>query len=450
MKNKLVLDTVEAMRDDIIDLLKEAISSEPVNPIYDKTGKRSELKCSKIFSDKMKNMGLSPIEFDIDLDELEEFKGGPGYIEGFTDKMDFKNRPNILAKFPGKNPDKAKSILLTGHLDVVAADEVDNWKFNPFTPTIEDGYIWGRGSVDMLGGFVAMVAAVEALQKAEIELDGDIWLAAIVSEEAGGTGGLAMANYLKNMGANIDIGIMGEPTDLDASLLCRGIQKLDVVVHGVTGHLEVKQPHWSEGGPVDAIQKGRYILNAVDELNREWALRSDKNHPLLPSLPCQIKTSMVEGGHQRSSYPDYCKLSFNIQVLPSETNEKGLGEKTKKEFTDFMNKVFDSDPWLSINRPEINWISESDCSEVPVDHPFVGYFLEQAKKVHPQIKLTGSGFHTDTGWFERLAKTPTINFGPGDPSLAHFDNEKCKVEDIIKATKIIALTCIKWCNIENA
>lgn len=448
MKSEVVLNIIDEMKDEIIDLLKEVMASEPVNPLYDKTGKRSELKCSQIISERMRKMGLSPVEFDIDLNELKEFKGGPGYIEGFTDKMNFKDRPNVVAKIPGKKPDKARSLLLSGHLDVVAADDVEKWKFDPFVPTIKDDYIWGRGSVDMLSGFIAMVAAMEALKKAKIELEGDVWLAGIVSEEAGGTGGLMLANYLKNIGANIDAGIMGEPTNLEMSLLCRGIQKVDVIVHGRTGHLEVKQPHWSDGGPVDAIQKGRYILNAVDELNREWALRADKNHPLL-GLPCQVHTSMIEGGHQRSSYPDYCKLSFNMQVLPSETNEKGLGEKTKNEFNEFMNKVFDSDPWLSVNRPEINWVSQSDCSEVPADHPFVKSFMNQAKKVHPAIKLSGSGFHTDTGWFERLAKIPVVNFGPGDPSLAHFTNEKCKVEDVIIATKMIALSCMDWCNNEQ-
>ena len=74
--------------------------------------------------------------------------------------------------------------------------------------------------------------------------------------------------------------------------------------------------------------------------------------------------------------------------------------------------------------------------------------MKQASQVHSDIKLPGSGFHTDTGWFERLANVPIINFGPEDPSSAHFDNEKYKVEDITKATKIIALTCLDWCKTE--
>ena len=296
----------------------------------------------------------------------------------------------------------------------------------------------------MLSGFTAMICAVEAIKKSGIELDGDIWLAGIIGEEAGGTGGLFLADYLKRNHVKLDGGIMGEPTDLDLSILCRDIQWADVVVKSRTGHLEVEQPHWTEGGPVDAIRKARFILDAVDELNREWAGRPDKNSPLL-GIPCQVKLAMIEGGHHRSSYPDFCRMSFIIQVLPQEADENGLGSRTKEEFYDFMNRVFDSDPWLRDNRPEIIWVAEADCSEVPASHPFVQECFKQLKGVHPLARITGSGFHTDTGWFQRLNGIPVVNFGPGNPALAHMTNEKCPADDLIKATKAIAAVCLDWC-----
>ena len=84
---------------------------------------------------------------------------------------------------------------------------------------------------------------------------------------------------------------------------------------GRTGHLEEWQPHWTQGGPVDAIKKARYIMDQIDNLNEEWAKRPDKNHPL-EKLPCQVKVAIIKGGHHRSSYPASCELSFNIQILP--------------------------------------------------------------------------------------------------------------------------------------
>ena len=52
MKSEVVLNIIDEMKDEIIDLLKEVMASEPVNPLYDKTGKRSELKCSQIIQNE--------------------------------------------------------------------------------------------------------------------------------------------------------------------------------------------------------------------------------------------------------------------------------------------------------------------------------------------------------------------------------------------------------------
>lgn len=439
-----VLQDIENHGDDTVDFLMRLIAARPVTPNYDVTGRCSERACSQLVGERIRNMGHEPVMEDVDLALLEPYRGLPGFVEGFTDEIDFSNRPNVMVKFPGRNPGKAKSLLLAGHLDVVAADNVDDWEVPPFQPEIRDGFVRGRGSVDMLGGFVAMLAAMEALQRAGAQLDADVWLAGIVGEEAGGTGGLYLADYLKRNGVRLDAGIMGEPTNLDLSLLCRDIQWADVIVRGRTGHLEVEQPHWSEGGPVDAIDKARLILGLVDELNREWARRPDKNHPLL-GIPCQVKLAMIEGGHHRSSYPDHCRMSFNIQVLPGESDENGLGRASKEEFYAFMNRAFDADPWMREHRPEIVWVAEADCSEVSRDEPLVDRFIERMRAIHPAARVTGSEFHTDTGWFQRLNGIPMVNFGPGNPALAHMTNEKCPARDVIAAAKIIAAICLDWC-----
>nr|WP_309100338.1 ArgE/DapE family deacylase [Fredinandcohnia onubensis] len=438
-----VYEKIEMKRTEIIEFVQSLIQARPVNPAYSQV--YDEKEAQKIIQNRLERIGKLKMEqFDISLDELEEFRGQPGFIPGFTDKQSFENRPNIIACLPGNNSSNSKSIILTGHSDVVAADNINEWLHPPFDAVVENGVLHGRGSVDMLSGLASMVMAIEAIIEAGVELDGDVWFGSCVCEEAGGTGFLAISNYLKKNNIKIDAGIMGEPTDLDLSLLCRGIQWGDLTVTGRTGHLEVTQPHWSEGGAVDAIQKARYLMNAIDELNKDWSTRPDKNHPLLTES-CEVKIAKIEAGHHRSSYPDYCKLAFNIQVLPHETDEKGLGTATRKEFEDFIHRAANADPWLRDNQPKIDWVLEADCSEVPEDHPFVDVFKESAKEFRTDMKVLGSGFHTDTGWLDRLAGIPVVNFGPGNPMLAHVTDEKCNVEDIITATKIIAATCLKWC-----
>ncbi len=84
-------------------------------------------------------------------------------------------------------------------------------------------------------------------------------------------------------------------------------------------------------------------MDQIDNLNKEWALRPDKNHPLLRES-CQVKVAIIEGGHHRSSFPGTCKISYNIQVLPHETDANGLGASTRAEFETFMQRICDADP----------------------------------------------------------------------------------------------------------
>lgn len=330
----------------------------------------------------------------------------------------------------------------------LTADDIDRWKHHPFAAEIEDGVLYGRGCVDELGGLISQLIAIEAIIKTGNRPKGDIWFSSVVCEESGGTGVLAVADWLKRRGVQIDAGIMGEPTDLDVSLLCRNITWGDIIITGRTGHLEEWQPHWTQGGPVDAIKKARYIMDQIDYLNEEWEKRPDKNHPL-EKLPCQVKVAMIKGGHHRSSYPAECELSFNIQILPQETDIFGLGPNVKEEFEEFIQKISEADPWLKENPPVVNWVCEADCSEVSQDHPFVSVFEKNARKTHSTSKLIGSGFHTDTGWLMRVPKIPVVNYGPGNPALAHSTNERCKTEDVVTCCKTVAFTCLEWCNMDK-
>jgi len=445
MDKQLLLNYIEAHKDELITLLQDMIRSKPVNPVYAKEKGYNEAACSRRILEKLQELGMIIHTFDVDLSELEIYREKPGFITGYTDKIDFKNRPNIVARLPGTDPENGRSVLLIGHSDVVAADDADEWEHDPFAAEIAEGVLYGRGTVDELGGLACMLIAIKAMIETGNRPKGDIWFASAVSEESGGTGCLAIADWLEKNGAKIDAGIMGEPTDLEISLLCRNIQWVDLTVYGRTGHLEVWQPHWTQGGAADAIDKARYIMGQIDNLNKEWALRPDKNHPLLKES-CQVKVAMIEGGHHRSSFPATCKLSINIQVLPHETNEDGLGNDTRREFEEFIKQISEADPWLKRNPPKIDWICEADCSEVLQEHPFVKVFEKSTKEIRRETVLNGSGFHTDTGWLMRVPRIPVVNYGPGNPALAHRTNEKCKIEDIVTCCKGIASVCYEWCN----
>ncbi len=95
-------------------------------------------------------------------------------------------RPNLIARVPGRG--EAPPLLLYGHVDVVTTAGQD-WTYPPFEGRIVDGYVWGRGALDMKGGVAMMLAAVLRAQAEGYTPRGDILLVLLSDEEAGGSMG---------------------------------------------------------------------------------------------------------------------------------------------------------------------------------------------------------------------------------------------------------------------
>src|SRR5215213_1328334 len=93
-------------------------------------------------------------------------------------------RPNLVARLRGETPEPG--LLLYGHVDVVTARD-QQWRRPPFEAEIADGFLWGRGALDMKGGVAMLVQAF--LRARELELKHDVVLAVVSDEEAGGVVG---------------------------------------------------------------------------------------------------------------------------------------------------------------------------------------------------------------------------------------------------------------------
>jgi len=99
-------------------------------------------------------------------------------------------RPNLIARLAGQS--NTAPLLLYGHVDVVTTDK-QNWQYPPFGGKLVDGFIWGRGALDMKGGVAMMVAAFLRAKSEGAKLPGDVILTIVSDEEAGGDLG---ARYL--------------------------------------------------------------------------------------------------------------------------------------------------------------------------------------------------------------------------------------------------------------
>jgi acetylornithine deacetylase/succinyl-diaminopimelate desuccinylase-like protein len=110
-------------------------------------------------------------------------------------------RPNLVARIPGSGA--APPLLMYGHVDVVTTEQ-QNWTHPPFSGEIVDGYLWGRGALDMKGGVAMMVSAFLRMKMSGEQPHGDIILAVVSDEEAGGNYG---ARYLVEQHAELFAGV---------------------------------------------------------------------------------------------------------------------------------------------------------------------------------------------------------------------------------------------------
>ena len=93
------------------------------------------------------------------------------------------DRPNLIARLKGEG--KAPPLLLYGHVDVVTT-EGQQWTHPPFEGRLVDGYVWGRGALDMKSGVAMMLAAFLKAKSEKAALPGDVIFCAVADEEAGG------------------------------------------------------------------------------------------------------------------------------------------------------------------------------------------------------------------------------------------------------------------------
>lgn len=424
---------IDNHHDDIVGFLQELIRIPSVTPWFQPAAEESrEAEVQAVIGKRMQALGAEVKRWEPNAKELAEYEGRPGY---YADHL-FKGRPNQAAVLKGSG--EGRSMLLTGHVDVVPAGS--GWTVDPFSGDRKEGVIYGRGAVDMKGGIAAMVMAVEAVVKAGYRMKGDVTVGTVVDEEAGGMGTLDFVDK----GYRADACILTEPTNMKLAPLCRGILWGKLTIPGRSGHIELPQGDWREGGAVDAVALARVFMDHFDRLNADWRVR--KVHPYIP-IPCQLYVAQVNAGEYPTAFANKVELVFDAQYLPREKDEMGLGSKVKAEIEEFIHQVAMTEPWLREHPPVLEWLIDADCGETPVEHPFVQSVLNDMELSGLPRTIEGACAHTDIGWFETLG-IPSIVIGAGNPRLAHQNDEHISEKDLIKLTKLISNVLIHWCEIQ--
>lgn len=430
-----ILREVDDGAEKTIELLQELIRVPSVNPWFGDDAEISgEAAVQVVFERQLRELGATDFDrWEPDAAKLEHLKDGPGYYPG----RDFTGRPNLVARISGSDP-QAPSLMIQGHCDVVSVGS--NWTIDPFGAQRKNGAIYGRGTVDMKGGMAAALGALAALRSAGIRLRGDVLIASVVDEEAGGMGTLALVDrgHVGTAGT-----IVPEATDLNIAPLCRGILWGRVDFHGRAGHIELERKRWDEGGAVDAIEYGRMALNIIARTNELWSTDPRKNHQYIP-IPCQIRVAQLDAGEYPTTYAARCSITFNVQYLPAERDAHGLGSAVKAEVEALLASLAPDDEWFARHPPTVTWLVDADCGESDDTAPIVTATVRAAQSLGLDSSLQGCMSHTDMGLMISSG-SPTINFGPGHMGVAHQADEHVLEEDLRRATAVMALTMFDLC-----
>lgn len=227
---------------------------------------------------------------------------------------------NLWARRGTKNP----VICFAGHTDVVPTGDEKNWTYPSFTPTIHDGYLWGRGAADMKTGIAAFTVAAERFVANHPEHNGSIAFL-ITSDEEGPSinGTVKVVEALEARQEKITYCLVGEPSSTDTlgDIIKngrRGSLGAVLTVTGKQGH--VAYPHLA-CNPIHAT------MSALAELT---AATWDNGNDYFPATSLQI-SNMNSGTGATNVIPETLEVVFNFR-FSTETSEDELKANTHTIF----------------------------------------------------------------------------------------------------------------------
>lgn len=417
---KKLLATIDARRDKSIKFLQQVIAIPSV------TG--DEGRIQSFFADYLKKLGL---EVDLWETDWEELKKHPGYTP--CDRG-YEGRPNIVATLKGAG--SGRSLLLNGHSDVIPVAR-EGWTDDPWSATIRDGRIYGRGSADMKSGVASHIMAVEDLLAAGLRPQGDVYINIVVDEEVTGHGTLDTVIR----GYKADAGISGETSGLAVQPACIGRIWFEIEIHGKPAGIQKRY----QG--VSGIDLGNKIVQAVNALEAKRV--ATVKHPLYPnaldSLPCMVG-SFQAGGYP-SAFPANCLLKGSIGTVPGEDHEG-----VKRSLVDEVARAAAADPWMKDHPPHVRFVGyDARASEIPRDHAIVDTVSRNYREIMGRDpEISGRQGAADTRFLNLYAGTPTVIFGPGSTAVMHADDEYVAIDDYIAAIKVMGLSIADWCGVAVA
>jgi acetylornithine deacetylase/succinyl-diaminopimelate desuccinylase-like protein len=362
-------------------------------------------------------------------------------------------RANVVARIPGRGD--GPSLLFLGHTDVVLADPGE-WSVPPFSGTVRDDEVWGRGALDMKGQVAANAVAIASLAREGFEPVGDVIFAATADEEVGEDFGLSWlcsehpdavrCDYAINEGGG-DRLVLGGETYYVVTTAEKLTAPFNIAVHGRSGHASM--PGIADNALVKAARLIERIaayrpeqqlqpevaafLQAVlgevppveSVVERARALHTTAAELIEPLLAPTFSPTMISASRKRNVIPALCEIVVDCRLLPGQT---------PAEIEPVVRRVLGGDIEY-----DLEFLNAEGGTRSPLDTPLwsaVASFVGDVEPGAEPVPVICAGF-TDSHWLREAFGTVAYGFFPYRtmaPELAatliHSADERVPVSDL--------------------
>ncbi len=386
------------------------------------------------FADVLKLLGAEVQQYE--LHSVSGLTQHPAYMSG----RNYEDRPNVVGRFHGSG--QGRSLLFSGHADTVYAG-TEKWTFPPYSGTLHDGKIYGRGSYDMKGGMAAACVAVQCLSALGVRLQGDVLIESVVDEEHGGANG-TLAGRL--FGTEADLAIIPEPSNLE------------VATHHLGGGIWRAEFKGKSGIGF----AGEKLVSALDaavefvQMFQQFQKDREQRMALMPPFaikPGAVVMKLTAGDPSRElpeKVPGDAACTFWIEGYPGMK-----GDEVFQSFMEFMNQRLDQYDSLRNCPPEIvpliRYLDGSGTNMNAKDaQAAVQHLCELGSRITGEKKTAvGAPFACDGFMFNLHSSTPAVILGPSGGN-AHAADEFIDVEGYKQLIQWYAEMMLDWCGYEES
>ena len=395
----LTVDSISIDSDAIVALTQRLVRIPTINP----PGDYAEI--AAVMKGEIERAGLETVVME----------GQPG-------------KPNVFGLWRANRPD-AKTLLLSGHMDVVGPGDRSAWGHEPFAAKIVDGAMWGRGTVDMKGAIAAQLEAIRAVKAAQGALPVNIMFGCTVDDEIAGDMGqrYVLAQGLASVGwPRPDFHVLGEATSLNITSDFKGRVWIKVSLRGKTAH----------GG---APQEGVNAIDRMTEFVSRLRVRPARRHPVLGDDTLNLGT--LHGGTRVNAVADECEAQIDHRF------SEATGDQAVARLRAVLDEFQVEDPSFTVTKFEV--FEKRDAVAVERESPDIAVLRRAIARVIGREPTLGGALSAGDAYHSMKAGIPGVWVGPGDVRMLHAPNEHMPLDELRLAGKVYASIILAYAEIDQ-